>query len=215
MDRGARAPVPVAGAVPLTLGANSALPARSKMTSDVQTAGTGSDGYRAGDIAVHPAHGLGEITAIEHKDAGGQKVAFYVLRIRESGAKIMVAVAAATTVGLRPVMSASAAAEVLAVLRAPEVATTAQPWTRRHRIYTEMLKSGAPDAIAKVLRDMSRLRHDKDLSFAERKLLDQAKGLLLGELSEATGKPRAAMERELDGMFAHPGPASKVAAKSA
>lgn len=178
------------------------------MTSAIHTVGQGTL-YKPGDVAVHPAHGLGEITAIEHKEAGGQKVAFYVLRIRETAAKIMVAVDAAANVGLRPVMSASAAAEVLDVLRAPEVATTAQPWTRRHRIYTEMLKSGAPDAIAKVLRDMSRLRHDKDLSFAERKLLDQAKGLLVGELSAATGTPRPAMEKDIEAMFAHP-----VAAKA-
>lgn len=159
--------------------------------------------YEPGDIAVHAAHGLGEIAGIEIKDTGGRKIAFYVLKIRDSGAKVMVSVDAASG-SLRPVMSAKAAASVLDVLRAPEVATTAQPWTRRHRIYTEMLKSGAPDAVAKVLRDMSRLRHDKDLSFAERKLLDQAKGLLLGELSAATGKSRPAMEKDLEAMFAKP-----------
>jgi CarD family transcriptional regulator len=173
------------------------------MTMEAQTQTVSvSVRFEPGDVAVHPAHGLGEIVAIEHKDAGGQRVAFYVLKIRESGAKVMVAVNAAATVGLRPVMSAKAAADVLDILRAHEVATTAQPWTRRHRIYTEMLKSGAPDAIAKVLRDMSRLRHDKDLSFAERKLLDQAKGLLIGELSAATGTPRGAMEKDIEAFFA-------------
>lgn len=160
--------------------------------------------YRPGDVAVHAAHGLAEILGIEIKDAAGRKIPFYVLKIRDTGAKVMVSLDAAGA-SLRPVMSASAAASVLDVLRAPEVATTAQPWTRRHRIYTEMLKSGAPDAVAKVLRDMSRLRHDKDLSFAERKLLDQAKGLLLGELSAATGKSRPAMEQDLEAMFAKPG----------
>lgn len=170
------------------------------MAMEMTTAGVGVR-FEPGDVAVHPAHGVGEIVAIEHKEAAGQRLAFYVLKIRETGAKVMVAVGAAASVGLRPVMSASAAAEVLDVLRAQEVATTAQPWTRRHRIYTEMLKSGAPDAIAKVLRDMSRLRHDKDLSFAERKLLDQAKGLLLGELSAATGKPRGVMEKDIEAFF--------------
>jgi CarD family transcriptional regulator len=173
------------------------------MTMDMQTVSSAAR-FEPGDTAVHPAHGLGEIVAIEHKEAGGQRLAFYVLRIRESGAKVMVAVQAAAVVGLRPVMSAGAAAEVLGVLQAQEVATTAQPWTRRHRIYTEMLKSGAPDAIAKVLRDMSRLRHDKDLSFAERKLLDQARGLLIGELSAATGKPRGVMEKDIEAFFALP-----------
>lgn len=173
------------------------------MSTENATMTSTSTTYKPGDVVVYPAHGLAEITAVEVKQAGAQKVPFYVLKIRETGAKVMVAAHAANG-ALRPVMSASAAAEVLSVLQAPEVATNAQPWTRRHRIYTEMLKSGAPDAVAKVLRDMSRLRHDKDLSFAERKLLDQAKGLLLGELSAATGKSRPAMEKDLEAMFAKP-----------
>lgn len=171
------------------------------MTMETQTVSEAPH-FEPGAVAVHPAHGLAEVVAIEHKETGGHRIAFYVLKIRETGAKVMVAVNAVASVGLRPVMSAKAAADVINVLRAREVATTAQPWTRRHRIYTEMLKSGAPDAIAKVLRDMSRLRHDKDLSFAERKLLDQAKGLLLGELSAATGKPRGVMEKDIEAFFA-------------
>lgn len=176
------------------------------MTTEATPSAGTTTTYKPGDVVVYPAHGVGEIQGIEIKEAGKHKTPFYVLKIRETGAKVMVSVAAAGAV-FRPVMSASAAEEVLGVLRAAEVATTAQPWTRRHRIYTEMLKSGAPDAVAKVLRDMSRLRHDKDLSFAERKLLDQAKGLLLGELSAAIGKPRPAMEKDLEAMFAVPLPA--------
>lgn len=173
------------------------------MTTEKATAPAPLTTYKPGDVVVYPAHGVAEITAVELKEAGAQKVPFYVLKIRETGVKVMVAAHAASG-ALRPVMSARAAEEVLDVLRAPEVATTAQPWTRRHRIYTEMLKSGAPDAVAKVLRDMSRLRHDKDLSFAERKLLDQAKVLLLGELSAAIGKSRPAMEQDVESMFKEP-----------
>jgi CarD family transcriptional regulator len=113
----------------------------------------------------------------------------------------MVAVAAAASVGLRPVMSPSEAQKVLDILRAPEVAVDEKPWNRRHRVYTEMLKSGSPFEIAKVLRDMYRLRFDKDLSFAERKLLDQAKGLLIHELALATKVERSAIEGELQAIF--------------
>src|SRR5207302_1974717 len=80
-------------------------------------------------------------------------------------------------VGLRRVMSKKEADKVLRILRAPEVAVDLQPWNRRFRAYTEMLKSGSPYEIAKVLRDMYRLKFDKNLSFGERRLLDQAKSL--------------------------------------
>lgn len=157
--------------------------------------------FKVGEMAVHPAHGVGEVLAIEERDAGGQKAAFYVLKIVETGMKIMVSVGAASAVGLRSVMSPDEALKVLQILRAPEVAVDAQPWTRRHRLYTEMIKSGSPFEIAKVLRDMYRLRSDKDLSFAERKLLDQAKGLLVHELALARAMERAAVEGELQAIF--------------
>jgi len=150
---------------------------------------------------VHPAHGVGEVLAVEERAAGGKTAPFYVLRILDAGTKVMVAVAAAESVGLRPVMSRSEAQRVLDILRAPEVAVGEKPWTRRHRVYTEMLKSGSPYEIAKVLRDMYRLRFDKDLSFAERKLLDQAKGLLIHELALANEVERAAIEEELQAIF--------------
>ncbi len=52
-----------------------------------------------------------------------------------------------------------------------------------------MLKSGLPSEIAKVLRDMYRLKFDKDLSFGERRLLDQARSLLVQELALAKKVP--------------------------
>ena len=60
-------------------------------------------------------------------------------------------------------MSEGEADAVLATMRAREVAVDLQPWSRRFRAYTEMIKSGAPHEVAKVLRDMHRLRFDKEL----------------------------------------------------
>lgn len=157
--------------------------------------------FEVGAMAVHPKHGVGQIVEIEQREAGGRSAAFYVLTILDTGSKIMVSVEAAQAGGLRPVMSSGEAQAVLQILRTPEVAVDAQPWNRRHRIYTEMLKSGSPLEIAKVLRDMCRLKLDKELSFAERKLLDQAKGLLVHELALALGLSSAMMEDELKTIF--------------
>ncbi len=72
---------------------------------------------------------------------------------------------------------------IFEILKTPEV--DVQSWNRRFRAYTEMLKSGLPSEIAKGLRDMYRLKVDKDLSFGERRLLDQARSLLVQELALA------------------------------
>ena len=157
--------------------------------------------FKVGDKAVHPSHGVGEVTAVEERDIGGTRGAFYVLRILDNGMKVMVPTTAAAQVGLRVVMSTEEAEAILATMRAREVAVDVQPWSRRFRVYTEMIKSGSPVEVAKVLRDMNRLKGDKDLSFGERRLLDQAKSLLLKELALAVGKTEAVMSEEIAKIF--------------
>jgi len=157
--------------------------------------------FKAGDMAVHPAHGVGEVQTIEEKDFGGRKTACYVIKIHDSGLKVFVPTEAASRVGLRPVMKKKEAQKILDILKAPEVAVDLQPWNRRFRAYTEMLKSGLPSEIAKVLRDMYRLKFDKDLSFGERRLLDQARSLLVQELALAKKVAPSAMEGEIQQIF--------------
>jgi CarD family transcriptional regulator len=152
-------------------------------------------------MAVHPAHGVGEVVAVEQRDLGGRPSAFYVLKIIDTGLKVMVPTDAAERVGLRPVMKKKEAEKILGILRAPEVAVDVQPWNRRFRAYTEMLKSGLPAEIAKVLRDMYRLKFDKDLSFGERRLLDQARSLLIQELALAKKVQRTVIEGEILEIF--------------
>jgi len=156
--------------------------------------------FKLGDKCVHPAHGVGEVTSIEERSIGGTNGMFYILKLH-NGMKVMVPVGAAAQVGLRPIMSAKEADAVLDTMRAREVAVDLHPWSRRFRAYTEMIKSGSAYEIAKVLRDMYRLKFDKELSFGERRLLDQAKGLLMKELAYAKKIPEATMSEEVAKMF--------------
>lgn len=158
--------------------------------------------FKVGEKAVHPHHGVGEVTAVETKEIAGHKKTFYILRIVDSGMKVMVPTDAAERVGLRAVISKKEADKVLAVLKDTKVAVTAQPWNRRHREYIEMLKSGSPVEVAKVLRDLTRLKSDKDLSFGERRLLDQARSLLVTELALARRCKEDRVEAEIQGILA-------------
>jgi CarD family transcriptional regulator len=161
----------------------------------------GNPSFKVGDKAVHPAHGVGEVTAIEQREIGGTRGTFYILRILDNGMKVMVPTEAAAQVGLRGIMSDKEANTILSTMRAREVAVDVQPWSRRFRVYTEMIKSGSAIEIAKVLRDMNRLKFDKDLSFGERRLLDQARSLLLKELAFAKKKSEAEMAEEIQRIF--------------
>ncbi|HUT76917.1 MAG TPA: CarD family transcriptional regulator [Polyangia bacterium] len=157
--------------------------------------------YKKGDKAVYPAHGVGEVIDIQVRSLGGTERLFYVLSILENGMKVMVPVETAAQAGLRPVMSRKDAKKVMEVLAADEVAVKTQPWNRRYREYMEMLKSGSPMEVAKVLRDLFRLKSEKDLSFGERRLLDTARALLVTELALAFKVKEQTIENQIQALF--------------
>ena len=156
--------------------------------------------FTIGDKAVHPAHGVGEITQIEELSIGANKIDFYILKLANGrSGTIRVALDAVDRVGLRQVMSRRAAKTVLEELSKDEMAVTSQPWNRRYREYTEMLKSGSPIEVAKVLRDLSKVRSDKgELSYGEKKLMEQARKLLITEMALARRVREETIERDID-----------------
>ena len=157
--------------------------------------------FRVGDKAVYPAHGVAEITGIERREISGSEQTFYILRILENGMRIMVPMNNASAVGLRAVVGKAEIKEVYDILRSKEVSVDGQTWNRRYREYMEKIKTGSVFEIAEVLRDLSLLKFDKDLSFGERKMLDTAKSLLVKELAVAKGAKEEKIARELDEIF--------------
>jgi CarD family transcriptional regulator len=157
---------------------------------------------KIGDRAVHPHRGVHEVITIEVREIGGTKVEMYVLKsLVDQSQKILVPVNSTGNAGIRPIMSPKEADSVLDTMRAKEVAVNEHPWSRRFRAYTEMINSGSPYEVAKVMRDMHRLKFDKDLSFGERRLLDQARNLLMTELALVKGVSEETLQVEVAKMF--------------
>ncbi|HEY3357871.1 MAG TPA: CarD family transcriptional regulator [Polyangia bacterium] len=157
--------------------------------------------FRIGDKAVYPGHGVAEIMGVESREISGRKQAFYILKAMDSGMKIMIPTSNVGTVGLREVISEDEVEEVYEILRSREISVEGQTWNRRYREYMEKIKTGSIFEIAEVLRDLLRLKFDKDLSFGERKMLDTARSLLVKELAVAKGTKEEKIEKELDTIF--------------
>ena len=162
-----------------------------------------SGAFEVGDRAVYPAHGVAEVVAIESKDIAGSRKDFYVLKVIHSEMKLMIPCDGADRAGLRGVADAEVAEEVFAVLRSEEVAVKPGPWNRRFREYTELVNSGRLVEVAKVFRDLWRIRPTRELSYGERRLLEQSRNLLVAELALARGVDVTAIETELEGAVQH------------
>src|SRR5471032_930934 len=158
--------------------------------------------FKVGDKAVYPGQGVGEVMGIEHKDIAGQRQSFYVLKIMENGMKILIPINKVGSVGLRSLIDEKAVTKVYTILKQKDISVDSATWNRRYREYMEKIKTGSIFEIAEVLRNLFLLRHSKDLSFGERKMLDQAKHLLVKEISLAKKAKEEVIEQEIQTIFA-------------
>ena len=158
--------------------------------------------FSVGDKAVYPVHGVAEVVALENRDIGGSSTAVYILKILDTGLKIMIPTVNAGSVGLRDLITAKQVKEVYEILKSRDIPRDTQTWNRRYREYMEKIKTGSVFEIAEVMRDLSVLRQTKDLSFGERKMLETARGLLVKELAIAKGVTEDKITLEVDAMFA-------------
>lgn len=154
--------------------------------------------FKQGELAVYPAHGVGLIMGVESREVSGQSKSFYMLKILDSEAIIMVPIESAANVGLRKIVKRSMVPKIYAVLQDKNDAILDnQTWNRRYRDYTDKIKSGCVMEIARVMRDLYILKFDKELSFGERRMLDTAKNLLVKEISIAKKTKEDKIEEEL------------------
>lgn len=157
--------------------------------------------FKVGDNAVYPSHGVGVVRGVQVKDVGGKKKYFYILQLIENGSTILIPTDKVKDVGLRAIIAKKDVAKIYKILKSKEMVADNQTWNRRYREYMEKIKTGSIYEIAEVLRDLYRLKTDKDLSFGERKMLDTAKSLLIKELSLAQSIREDTVESELKDIF--------------
>ncbi len=153
--------------------------------------------FSVGQMAVYPAHGVGVIESIQEKEVGGQPQSFYIMRLLDNDMIIMIPVTNAKNIGLRKVMDTQSVREIYEVLRTRPTRLNHTTWNRRYRDYMEKIKTGSPLRVAEVLRDLTLLKTEKELSFGERKMLDTAKNLLVKELSLVNNMNEEEIEAQL------------------
>ncbi|MCA1945324.1 MAG: CarD family transcriptional regulator [Desulfovibrio sp.] len=155
------------------------------------------------ELVVYPAQGVGRVDRIEIKEIGGATAEFYIVRILSNNVTLMVPVRNAGAVGLRPVCTASEGEAILESLKDRSTFTgySGQNWNRRYREYSEKLKSGNLGDVAYVLKELLLIGRDKELSFGERRLLEQAMGLLTMELSYAMQQEQDHIREEIETLF--------------
>ncbi len=154
--------------------------------------------FKIKDLAVYPGQGVGVIERHEEREISGTRMKFFVLRVIKSDMTVMIPVDNVNAVGLRKLITAEQVTRVFRILKEREISVDTQTWNRRYREYNDKIKTGSIFQIAEVLRDLCIMKIEKDLSFGERKMLDEARSLLVQELALARNKAEEAIAGEID-----------------
>ena len=136
--------------------------------------------FNVGDKIVYPMHGAGTIDAIEEKDILGEKQNYYIIKM-PGEVKVMVPISKASDIGVRSVIDKAEAGKVLEVLEANETEMS-NNWNKRYKENMEKRKSGSIYEVADVVRNLSYKQKEKGLSTGEKKMLNNAKQILVSEL---------------------------------
>lgn len=136
--------------------------------------------FNVGDKIVYPMHGAGTIDAIEEKDILGEKQNYYIIKM-PGEVKVKVPISKASDIGVRSVIDKAEAGKVLEVLEANETEMS-NNWNKRYKENMEKMKSGSIYEVADVVRNLSYKQKEKGLSTGEKKMLNNAKQILVSEL---------------------------------
>jgi len=140
-----------------------------------------NDMFAIGDKIVYPMHGAGIIEKIEEKKILGETRRYYVLKVPCGDMKIMIPVDNSQDIGIRSIVSDEQLILVMQTLQDKSSEMSAN-WNRRYRENMEKLKTGDVIEVAEVVRNLMRTDREKKLSTGEKKMLSNARQILLSEI---------------------------------
>ena len=153
--------------------------------------------FKVGEKIVYPMHGAGVIEKIEEKEILGERREYFIIKMPIGDMKVMVPVTNVEEVGVREIISEEEVAEVMEVLEGHKTKMP-QNWNRRYRANMERIKTGDILEIASVVRNLTLLDNEKSLSTGERKMLSNAKQMLLSELVLVTDETMEVIEEKIN-----------------
>ena len=153
--------------------------------------------FEIGDKVVYPMHGAGIIEGIEVKEILGEKKQYYILNFPMGGRKVMIPTNNVEEIGVREITPRAEIGKVVEVLKQPGEALP-DNWNKRYRANLEKIKSGDIYEVADVVRDLMIRDRDKGLSSAEKKMLNNARQILISELCMSTSSDEEEISSMID-----------------
>ena len=194
----AAAAKPVTAAAKPVTAAKPAAPAPAPAEKKVLTQ---RQGFKTNEYVVYPAHGVGQILAIEEQEIAGAKLELFVINFIKDKMTLRVPTAKVANVGMRKLSDPTLVKKALETLKG-RARVKRTMWSRRAQEYEAKINSGDIVAIAEVVRDLYRSESQPEQSYSERQLYEAALDRLSREIAVVQHSTETEAVKEIEAQLA-------------
>jgi CarD family transcriptional regulator len=162
---------------------------------------TQRQGFKTNEFVVYPAHGVGQILAIEEQEIAGARLELFVINFMKDKMTLRVPTAKVMNVGMRKLSEPALVKRALETLKG-RARIKRTMWSRRAQEYEAKINSGDIVAIAEVVRDLFRSDSQPEQSYSERQLYEAALDRLSREIAVVQHVTETEAVKEIEGQLA-------------
>jgi CarD family transcriptional regulator len=162
---------------------------------------TQRQGFKTNEFVVYPAHGVGQILAIEEQEIAGARLELFVINFMKDKMTLRVPTAKVANVGMRKLSDPALVKRALETLKG-RARVKRTMWSRRAQEYEAKINSGDIVAIAEVVRDLYRSDSQPEQSYSERQLYEAALDRLSREIAVVQHVTETEAVKEIEGQLA-------------
>src|ERR1035438_1785608 len=162
---------------------------------------TQRQGFKTNEFIVYPAHGVGQILAIEEQEIAGAKLELFVINFIKDKMTLRVPTAKIVSVGMRKLAEGPLVKRALETLKG-RARIKRTMWSRRAQEYEAKINSGDIVAIAEVVRDLYRSESQPEQSYSERQLYEAALDRLSREIAVVRHVTETEAVKEIESQLA-------------
>ena len=162
---------------------------------------TQRQGFKTNEFVVYPAHGVGQILAIEEQEIAGARLELFVINFIKDKMTLRVPTAKVANVGMRKLSEPALVKKALETLKG-RARVKRTMWSRRAQEYEAKINSGDIVAIAEVVRDLYRSESQPEQSYSERQLYEAALDRLSREIAVVQHATETEAIKEIESQLA-------------
>jgi CarD family transcriptional regulator len=162
---------------------------------------TQRQGFKTSEFIVYPAHGVGQIVAIEEQEVAGYKLELFVINFVKDKMTLRVPTAKIGVVGMRKLAEPPIVKRALETLKG-RARIKRIMCSRRAQEYEAKINSGNIVSISEVVRDLFRSDTQPEQSYSERQLYEAALDRLAREISAVQRVTETEAVKEIEAALA-------------